>query len=94
MEKTKRDFIDYVRAMYPHVREAYGNPPIYVKLTVPLRDAVSAGVPPADIGDEWFQIAQAIFLECITWETVDRAPQRILPDADAMIEYINNTWVV
>ena len=93
MEQTRQQFIDYLHAMYPHVREAYGNPPVYVRLTTSLRDAICQGVPPADVGDEWFSIAQAIFLSCITWESSDHAPQRVLPDAQTMIDYVNNEWV-
>lgn len=62
-------FIDYIHSMYEHIRHAYGNPPVIVNLHVPLREAVMQGVPPADIGEEWFNIVLYLYIKNIRWSS-------------------------
>ena len=85
---VKDRFIEYVRAMFPLVREAYGNPPELVRLVAPLQVSVRAGVPPADIGDDWWNICRAIFISCIRWEGIER----IMPTVDDLVAYVNKHW--
>ena len=91
MNELQTRFIDYVHSMYEHIRHAYGNPPVLVNLNVSLRDAVCEGVPPRDIGDEWFNIALYILIKCASWSD-ERIPQRLLPSPEMMEQYIIDNW--
>ncbi len=88
MTCIKDRYIDYVRAMYPHVRDRHGNPPEIVRLNVPLRTAICRGVPPADIGDNWWNATRAIYIDCIVFEGGDRR----LPTVDDLVQHIHDNW--
>lgn len=88
MTCIKDRYIDYVRSMYPHVRNAYGNPPELVRLTTSLRSTICVGVPPADIGEHWWNATRAIYIDCIVFEGGDRK----LPTADDLVQHIHDNW--
>ena len=91
MQTVQSRFIDYIHAMYEHLREAYGNPPLLINLNKSLRQAVCEGIPPKDIGDEWFHIALYILIQCAKWSD-ERIPQRILPSPETMEQYCLDHW--
>lgn len=91
LNELQTRFIDYVHSMYEHIRHAYGNPPVLVNLNVSLKDAVCEGVPPKDIGDDWFNIALYILIKCASWSD-ERIPQRLLPSPEMMEQYIIDNW--
>lgn len=84
-------FIDYIHSMYAHIKHAYGNPPIIVNFSSQLRDAVHDGVPPKDIGDEWFHIALGVFIRCCSWDTND-VTKRVHPSPEQMEQYVLDNW--
>lgn len=91
MHTVQSRFIDYIHSMYEPLRHAYGNPPVVITLNKSLRQAVCEGIPPKDIGDEWFHIALHIMIKCAQWSD-ERIPQRILPSPERMEQYCLDHW--
>ena len=87
-------FVDYIHSMYEHIKHAYGNPPVIVNFHQPLCDAVMDGVPPKDIGDEWFHIALGVFVRCCKWSDKDEYanPKRVYPSPEQMEQFVIDNW--
>ena len=90
-KQTQIRFIDYIHSMYEHIKQAYGNPPVIVNFHQPLCDAVMDGVPPKDIGDEWFHITLGIFIRCCKWDN-QPIPERVYPSPEQMEQYVIDNW--
>jgi len=92
--KIQVRFIDYIHSMFEHIKYAYGNPPVIVNLHAPLRDAVMEGVPPADIGEQWFNIALYVFINNVKWDydSPDVDASRVYPSPEMMEQWVINNW--